>query len=69
MDDAAAPVHVVQPKQDLLRDLPDKRSWNALCLMPLDEAEQILPENLEDHADVGAIGTLVLEVVEEGDDV
>ena len=35
----------------------------------LDQAEQVLAQHLEDHADVGAIGAFVFEGVEEGDDV
>jgi hypothetical protein len=37
--------------------------------MSLDQAEEILAEDLKDHADVDAIWALVPEMVEEGDDV
>lgn len=38
-------------------------------LIPLDEAEQVLSQDLEDHADVRSVGTGVTEVVEELNDV
>ena len=69
VNDPTTPMHVVEPEQDLLRDLLDEVHGHALVLMPLDEAEEVLSEDLEDHADVGAVGALVPEVVEEGDDV
>ena len=37
--------------------------------MPLDEAQEIFTEHLENHAYVDAIWTFVSEVVEEGNDV
>ena len=42
---------------------------HTLVLVTLNEAEEILSEDLEDHADMGAVGSLVTEVIEEGDDV
>jgi hypothetical protein len=39
MDDAAVVVHVIEPKEDLLRDLLDKRNGNPFILVLLDEAE------------------------------
>lgn len=69
MNNATTPMHIIQPQQDLLRDLLHKRLRHAPALMALDEAQQILAEDLEDHADVSAVRALVSEVVEEGDDV
>ena len=69
MDDAAAAVHVVEAHENLLGDLLDEGHGNALVLVPLDEPEQILAEDLEDHADVRAVRALVSEVVQERDDV
>ena len=69
MDDATTAVHVVEPKEDLLRDLLDEVHGDALVLVPLDETEQVLAKDLEHHADVRAVRALVPEVVEEGDDV
>lgn len=37
--------------------------------MAFDKAEEVLAEDLEDHADMDAIGALVAEMVEEGDDM
>lgn len=69
MYNATTAMHVIQPEQDLLRDLLDQSLRDAAALMALDEPEQVLAEDLEDHADVGAVRALVAEVVEEGDDV
>ena len=63
MDHAAAAVHVVQPEHDLLRDLLDEVHRHALVLVPLDEPEQVLAEDLEDHADMSAVRSLVSKVV------
>ena len=64
MDHAAAAVHVVQPEHDLLRDLLDEVHRHALVLVSLDEPEQVLAEDLEDHADVDTVWTAVAEVIE-----
>ena len=69
VDDAATAVHVVESEEDLLRDLLDKVHGHALVLVSLDESEQVLAQDLEDHADVGAVRPLVSEVVEERNDV
>ena len=37
--------------------------------MAFDEAQEILSEDFKDHADMGAVGTLVFKVVKEGYDV
>lgn len=42
---------------------------NAFRLMPLDETEQVLAEDFENHAHMDAVRALVLEVVEKGDDM
>lgn len=62
-------MHVIQAQQDLLSDLPDDGHGHAFGLVPLDEPEEVLAEDFEDHADVRAVRACVLEVVEEGDDV
>lgn len=69
MYDAAAAVHVIETEQDLFGDLLAEMHGYAFVLMALDETEQVLSEDLEDHADVGAVGPLVSEVVEEGNDM
>ena len=69
MNNPAIFVHVVEPEQYLLRDLLDEVHGHALVLMALDEPEQVLAEDLEDHADVRPVRAFVSEVVEEGDDV
>ena len=69
MDDAAAAVHIIQPKQYLLRDLLHEVHRHALVLVALDEPEQILAQHLEHHADVRPVRALVPEVVQERDHV
>ena len=67
VDNTATAVHIVKPKQYLLRDLLHDMHRHALVLVSLDQPEQVLAQNLEHHADVRPIWTLVPEVVEEGD--
>ena len=62
-------MHIIQPQQYLLRNLLHDMHRDALILVPPDQAEEILAEDLEDHADVGAVGPAVAEVVEEADDM
>lgn len=69
MYDTATSVHVVKTKQNLLRDLLDELHGYAFVLMAFDEAEKILPQNLEYHAYVGTVGPFVLKVIEEADDM
>lgn len=69
VDDATTAVHIIEPEEDLLRDLLDDVHWHALVLVALDQAEQVLAQHLENHANVRAVRALVSEVVEEGDDV
>ena len=69
MNNPAIFVHVVEPKQYLLRDLLDEVHRDALVLVSLDQAEQVLAEHLEHHAYVRAVRAFVSEMVEEGDDM
>jgi len=69
MNDPATPMHVIQPQQDLLRDLLHEMHRHSLVLVSFDETEEILAENLKDHAHVDAIWAFVLEVIEKRDDM
>lgn len=69
MDDSATPVHVVEAQQYLLRNLLDKVHWHPFVLVTLDQAQQVLTENFENHADVHAVRPLVSEMVEETDNM
>ena len=69
VDDAAFPVEVVQTQQHLLRDLFDEGHGDSSVVPPFDQTQEILPQHLEDHADVGSVGALVLKRVQEADDV
>lgn len=60
-------MHVVEAQKDLLCNLFDEVHGDTLVLMSLDQAEQILAQDLENHADVGAIGSFVPEVIQELD--
>ena len=53
----------------MLGDLLDEVHGHTLVLVALNEAEEIFSEDFEDHADMGAVGSLMTEVIEEGDDV
>jgi hypothetical protein len=69
MDNTTTPMHVVQAKEDLLCNLLNEVHGDALVLMSLDQAEQILAQDLKNHADVGAIGSFVSEVIQELNDM
>ena len=62
-------MHVIESQEDLFCDLLDEMGRDAFALVALDEPEQVLAEDLEDHADVGAVGAFVAKVVEKGDDM
>jgi len=69
VDNAAFAVEVVEAKEDLLCDLLDQGHGDAAVVPPLDQAQQVLAQHLKDHADVDAVGPLVVEGVEQADDV
>lgn len=61
VDDAAFAVEIVEAKEDLLCDLLDQRHGDSTVVPALDKAKQVLAENLEHHAYMGAMWPLVLE--------
>ena len=67
MNDTTTPVHVIGTQQNLLRVLLTDVHRHALVLMPLDQTEEVFSERTEHHANVGAVRTLVPEMVQEGD--
>lgn len=69
VDDAALAVQVVEAKQDLFGDLLHQRHGDTAVVPSLNQAEQVLAQYLKDHADVGAVGALVLKRVEEAHDM
>jgi hypothetical protein len=62
VNNVALLVEVVEPEEDLLGDLLDDVRRDASMLVAFDEAEQVLAQDFEHHADV-------TEVVEQLDDV
>ena len=66
---ATTAMHVVESEQHLFSDLLDEVEGHALVLMSANEAKEILAKDFEDHADMGAVGPTMAEVVEEADDV
>ena len=69
MNDTATPVHIIETQQNLLCNLLADAHGHTLVLMPLDKTEKVLSEHLKNHANVGAVGAFMPEVIEEGDDV
>ena len=67
MNDTTTPVHVIETQQNLLRDLLADAHGHTLVLMPLDQTEEVFSEHFEHHTDVGAVRSLVPEMVQEGD--
>ena len=60
-------MHVIETQQNLLRDLLADVHRHTLVLIPLDQTEEVFSEHFEHHANVGAIRTLVPEMIQEGD--
>lgn len=69
MNDAATPVHIIEAQQNLLRNLFANVHGYTLVLMSLDQTKKVFSEHFENHANMGAIGSLVPEMVKERDDV
>lgn len=66
MDDTTTTVHIIETQQNLLRNLLADGHRHTLVLMPLDQTKKVLSEHFENHANVGAVWTLMPEMVEEG---
>lgn len=64
VNDPATPMHVIETEENLLRNLLDQMHWNTLVLMTLDQAQEILAENLENHADMSPIRAFVSKMIE-----
>jgi hypothetical protein len=64
MNYTTCPVHIIEAEENLLSDLTNKPNWDTLGLMSLDEAQKVLPEDFEDHANMVAIGPLMSEMIE-----
>ena len=56
-------VHIVETKEDLLSNLANEMLWDAVSLMKLDQVEKVFTEDFENHADMGAVGAFMAEVV------
>lgn len=69
MYDAAVPMEVIQTKQNLFCNLFDQGHGYASVIPPLDQAKKILAQNLEDHADMSAVWSFMLEGIQQTDNV
>lgn len=58
-------MQIVQPEQDLLRDLLDDMCRDSPMLVPLDQSQQVLPQHLEHHAHVRPVGSDVPKVIKQ----
>jgi len=67
MNDTATPMHIIEAQQNLLRDLLADTHGDAFVLMPLDQTEEVFSKHFEHHANVCAVGSLMPEMVKEGD--
>ena len=67
MNDTATPMHIIETQQNLLRNLLADSHGDAFVLMPLDQTEEVFSKHFEHHANVCAIGSLMSEMVKEGD--
>lgn len=67
MYDPTPSMEVVQPKEDLFRNLSDDEIRDTTILIPFYQPPKVLSQHLERHADVGSVRTLVSEMIEERD--
>ena len=68
MNHATTSVHPIQAQHYPICDLPNQGHGDPFILMSLYQTEQILAENLEDHAERNTIRAFMSGVIEEGDD-
>jgi hypothetical protein len=61
--DSATCVHVVEAKEDLFCDLANQGHGEFSPFEAIDKKEEVLAEDFEDHADVCAVGAVMLEHV------
>jgi hypothetical protein len=69
MDNATLAMEVIQTKHHLLGDLLHEGHGNPAVVPTLNQTQQVLSEDLENHADVDTIRALVFEGVEQTDDM
>lgn len=69
MDHPTIPMHIIEAEQNLLCDLLDEVHRHTFVLVTPDQAEEVLAEHLEDHADMDAVGAAMAEMIEELDDM
>lgn len=58
-------MQIVQPEQDLFRDLLDDMCRDSSMLVPLDQPQQVLSQHLEHHANVRPVGSDVPKVIKQ----
>lgn len=69
VNDTALAMKVIQTKHHLLGDLLDEGHGDPAVVPTLNQTQQVLSEDLENHADVDPVGALVFEGVKETDDM
>ena len=68
MNHATTSVHLIQAQQHLIHDLSNQWHGDPFILISLYQTNQILAENLKDHADMNTIWAFMSGVIEKGDD-
>jgi hypothetical protein len=69
MNDTATPVHIIEAQQNLLRNLLADVHGYTLVLMSLDQTKKVFSEHFKNHANMGAVGSLVPKMIQERDNV
>jgi len=67
VNDTTTPVHIIETQQNLFRNLLADGHGHTLVLMPLNQSEKVFSKHFEHHANVGTVGSLVPEMIKEGD--
>ena len=63
MDDATDTVHIIQTKEQLLRDISDNWDWNASIIVLFNQREQVLAKYLKRHYKVLTIKSMMEELI------
>lgn len=62
-------MQIIQPEQNLLRDLADDVFGNTAVLVSLDKPQQVFPQYFKDHTNMRSVGTAMPKVIKQRDNV
>ena len=69
VNDTATPVDIIEAQQNLFCNLLADVHGHTLVLVSLDQTKKVFPEHFKNHANMGAVGSFMPEVIKEGDNM